>query len=97
MAQYLLTSFEKNGPYYGAMYQDGTTLTFWGAYRDAYCDKKGTPRVEVQQMILDEHQPLPLFARAPLYRPFAVLEYQTDAGSDIVERLDKLKYGRSRR
>lgn len=97
MAQYLLASFDKEGPFFGAIYQDGPTLKFWGAYKDAYCEDDGTPRTDIQQMILDEHQPLPLFARAPLYRGFAVLEYDVTADASVIERLDTLKYGQVRR
>ena len=97
MAQYLLTSFDKDGPFFGAIYQDGPTLKFWGAYEDAYCEDDGTPRTDIQQMILDENQSLVLFAQAPLYRSFAVLEYSADAPKSTLDRLNKLKYKRIKR
>ena len=93
MARYLLSSFTKDGPYFGAIFHDGDTLRFWGAYRTQWCmaDRK-TPLPRVRTDIVERGAPLQMYACAPLYRSFAVLEGSNKAKASVEQRLDGLTY-----
>lgn len=100
MARYVLHSSNKNkdGNYWGAIYQDGNTIKAWGWYKEIYEDPKATEPVvaeDIQKYLAKPKSTLLAFTHNQSGQSvgWAINEVNNDApAKETLDRLNSLKY-----
>lgn len=97
MARYILHSYNKNGPFYGAIYVDGDVIKAWGAYRNTeiYEDPRASKlvvRESARDYLSDPDSSLDRYRMESLYNGFEVSERNDNADPSVFDRLDGLDY-----